>query len=161
MCQKQGFTLIELLVVVLIIGILAAVALPQYTKAVDKSRAMQALAILTSVNKAQQVYYLANGSYAKSVDDLDISLPPWNRESQGLTGYTYFYSWGYCELSNISGNFSCNVRFSFGWLIISVNSRTAQLVCEYQREEQKLEKRENLCKSLGFQKIDGNYVMNL
>lgn len=70
-----GFTLIELLVVVLIIGILASVAMPQYNKAVEKSRATQALAILKSLYAAQETYYMANGSYATSFDELDISVP--------------------------------------------------------------------------------------
>lgn len=70
-----GFTLIELLVVVLITGILASVAMPQYNKAVEKSRATQALAILKSLYAAQETYYMANGSYATSFDELDISVP--------------------------------------------------------------------------------------
>jgi len=73
-----GFTLIELLVVVLIIGILAAVALPQYQKAVEKSRATQALTILKSLVQAQDAYKMANGSYAKSFDELPVEMS-WTR----------------------------------------------------------------------------------
>ena len=73
--NKKAFTLIELLVVVLIIGILSAIALPQYQKAVWKSKNVQLKELVRAVSQAQQVYYLANDEYAAKLDDLDINLP--------------------------------------------------------------------------------------
>ena len=75
MKSTKAFTLIELLVVVLIIGILAAVALPQYQKAVEKSRATQAFAMLRTVAAAQESYPLANGTYAQTFDELAVDIP--------------------------------------------------------------------------------------
>ena len=71
---KQGFTLIELLVVVLIIGILAAVAVPQYQKAVLKARTTEALALLKTLADAEDVYYLANGETTQELSKLDVDI---------------------------------------------------------------------------------------
>ena len=75
MKNNQAFTLIELLVVVLIIGILAAVALPQYQKVVERSKATQAITLLKSVYNAAQAYQLANGEWPTTFDELAIEIP--------------------------------------------------------------------------------------
>ena len=74
--MKKGFTLIELLVVVLIIGIFAAVALPKYERAVEKARATEALTLLSALQRAKEVYILANDtSIIEKLEDLDVDIP--------------------------------------------------------------------------------------
>ncbi len=87
MYQKQGFTLIELLVVVLIIGILSAVALPQYRVAVGKARVARLLPLVRALKDAQETHYMANGEYAVHFDDLDIAIPTPERIEGGQNGW--------------------------------------------------------------------------
>ena len=83
MNNKKGFTLIELLVVVLIIGILAAMALPQYFKAVERSRMSEAVTIMSNIAQAQQRKYLQMNKYAADFRGLDVA-------PKGAEGSVYF-----------------------------------------------------------------------
>ena len=75
MPTTAGFTLIELLVVVLIIGILAAAALPSYRVAVGTSRVATMYAFMRAVDQAQQHFYMQTNRYATNFDSLVIALP--------------------------------------------------------------------------------------
>ncbi len=90
----RGFTLIELLVVVLIIGILVAVALPQYQKAVEKSRVADWLTTLRSVYPAVESCYLETGDISKCTQDyLVLEFDTACEVPQGFVGCSI--SWGY------------------------------------------------------------------
>ncbi len=100
--MKKGFTLIELLVVVLIIGILSSVALPQYTKAVEKARAAEAWTTAKSFIDAQKIYHMNNGKWATDMEELDIEIPEMKNWELTISGATnvpgntqlYFYLTG-------------------------------------------------------------------
>lgn len=87
--EKQGFTLIEILVVVLIIGILAAVALPQYQLAVEKSKAAEALTNMRTIVDAVGRIKLLNDDgdiYTNHNNwDIDLSGGTWKNERIYIT----------------------------------------------------------------------------
>ena len=122
----EAFTLIELLVVVLIIGILAAVALPQYQKAVDKSRATELLVQGQAILAAQHRHYLATNQWTSDAEILDLDLPK-----------TWSCTQGQCQSSTMSG---AQIRFEistyFGsanpsmWCLVVTNNSRGKKLCE-------------------------------
>lgn len=132
--MKKGFTLIELLVVVLIIGILSSVALPQYQMAVMKSRVSSILPVLKNSLYALDSYYMANGSFTREWDAIDI-VPDGcthNSNSNAADIYVCGNDWlltldingmvqaNYCPGKN-SGWTSCTAVRDFQIYVTSVN----------------------------------------
>ncbi|UAJ73058.1 prepilin-type N-terminal cleavage/methylation domain-containing protein [Synechocystis sp. PCC 7339] len=72
---EKGFTLIELLVVVIIIGVLAAIALPNLLNQVGKARMSEGKSTLGAINRGQQVYRTENPTFASNLTSLDTKVP--------------------------------------------------------------------------------------
>lgn len=83
---KKGFTLLEVLIVVIIIGILAAIALPQYITTIEKARSGEAVANIGSIRTSIDRYWYQNASINEDLDYLDIDNP--NNVANKLYSYT-------------------------------------------------------------------------
>lgn len=90
--KMQVCSFIELLVVVLIIGILASVAVPQYEKAVKKARLTKVIPLVKTLANAEEVFYMSNGYYTGNVSELDVDMPAGGTLAGGSTddGYLRF-----------------------------------------------------------------------
>lgn len=141
LAKRSGFTLIELLVVVLIIGVLAAAALPQYRVAVEKARVLRVLPLMRSISEAKQRYYMETGNYSTDLELLDVKFLYISKgvSSNGLP------MWEGVSGGNLSGSGRSDILY---W-------ETPQLIIDFGRYWKRCYPRKNgsvgdkVCASLG------------
>ena len=146
---NKGFALIELLVVVLIIGILAAIALPQYKMSVYSTRYTELITNVTKLQDAAERYYMVYNKYPGSFNVLDVEFPGTityeeNGDNLSYRYYNNFPNKGYnLHVNNCGSWYSVNEYNGYGIVSSSCNSvdagkhycvaradnKTAQKVC--------------------------------
>lgn len=134
--DDQGFTLIELLVVIIIIGVLSAIALPNFLNQTAKAKQSEAKQNIGVINRSQTAYRTERNSFANSFDELGIgTLRGAAGAAATTTNFSYTISGGTDTASIIStardtslkGYFGANTRFLSG---ASSESVIASVVCE-------------------------------
>ncbi len=98
--NKKGFTLVEVLVVVLIIGILGAIALPQYMTSVERARVTSNMSVLKPIYDSALQYYSFNDEFPDSLKKLPVSMP----ESYRVSGLRAVADDGSCEVAIDASN---------------------------------------------------------
>ena len=170
---SRGFTLIELLVVVLIIGILAAVAVPQYEKAVLKSRIQANMSLVKSLVEAEELYYLANGQYTPNMEDLDITLPSYTYIRGGSDWKEYRIGEDVkSKIALNAGSYNLDVYFSYPVPGNNGMTHTLELRLKFMNRssnkalagkwvcrDQKIAAMTKICNSMGFTVRESDYLL--
>jgi type IV pilus assembly protein PilA len=119
---NEGFTLIELLVVIIIVGVLAAIALPSFLNQIGKARGSEAKSSIGTMNRSQQAYRLENNTFATNITNLDAKI----------SGNFYTYSVGAANVttaSSISASNQAGLKVSAA--LVGQNGDTfTQIICE-------------------------------
>ena len=160
--NKQGFTLLELLVVVLIIGILASIALPQYQMAVTKAKVASILPLMRRWKDALAEYKLQHGDYDYdgNMSSLDVSWPSdWKDGDEPCDNLDRCYNdyWD-CSANNHDGSFQCGHYPDVGALVIHM-FQPDDPDCEVCRDKIMCfadgEEANKVCKALGGKPVEG------
>lgn len=151
--KSTGFTLIEILVAILIVGILAALAVPQYQKAVDRARFAALMPLVQTIKDAQERFYLENGFYTRDFEHLDIQMPGGYEKIEPPRVIRYANGDEYYALSRekpeeVVAGIGVSERFKNGYLLyLDHTDHAGKRVCTSYNSFG--ERSEYLCKSLG------------
>jgi len=142
MKMKKGFTLIEMLVVVLIIGILAAIAVPKYKTAVIKTKYSNLKDLTNAIYRAEQNYFLANNAWADSFDKLDISIAG-NNNPPNYISFDNKYcvistqsAYLYCKDNKINMSYYINFKGQRACFAYSTDDEITNNICKQETGEE-------------------------